>query len=109
MKILDDAAAEGGAHEFAVELEIGDEPDGARVRELWEYCPEDLDHGVPHALVRCEGGKVETADVRAALERFNAASDGGWRWTADALAAYLLHELCGVALLDRREPPSRDA
>ena len=95
MKILDDAA-DRGAHEFAVELETGGEPDGAA-------------HGAPHVLVRCEGGKADPADVRAALERFNAAPDDGWRWTADALAAYLLHELCGIALLDRGESPSGDA
>ncbi len=108
MRILDDAA-EAGAHEFAVELETRDEPDGERVRELWESAPDDVAHGVPHALVRCEGGKVPTADVRAALERFNAMPEDGWRWTADALAAYLLHELCRIALLDCREPSSSDA
>ena len=87
MRILDDAA-EAGAHEFAVELEPEGETEGGQV------------------LVRCAGGKADTAAVRAALERFNAAPGDGWRWTADALAAYLLHELCGIALLDRREPPS---
>ena len=58
--------------------------------------------------MRCEGGKVDADDVRAALERFNARPGDGWRWTADALAAYLLDELCGIALLDCREPPSGD-
>ena len=57
------------------------------------------------ALVRCEGGKADTATVWAALERFNEAPDNGWRWTVDALAAYLLDELCGIALLDCRYPP----
>ena len=107
MKLLDDVV-EAGTYEFAVELETADEPDGERVRELWESAPSHVAHGVPHALVRCEGGKVEAADVRAALERFNALPEDGWRWTADALAAYLLHELCGIALLDCREPPSGD-
>ena len=76
------------------------------MRALWASAPDGVAHGVPHALVRCEGGRVGTADVRAALERFNAVADDGWRWTADALMAYLLHELCGIALLDCREPPS---
>ena len=109
MRILDDAAAEAGAREFAVELETEGEPDGARVRERWRAAPDDAAHGVPHVLVRCGGGKADAADVRAALERFNAAPGDDWRWTADALAAYLLRELCGIALLDCREPPSGDA
>ena len=108
MRILDDDA-EDGAHEFAVELETDGEPDGARLRELWQAAPDDAAHGVPHVLVRCEGRKADAAAVRAALGRFNAAPGDGWRWTADALAAYLLGELCGIALLDCREPPSGDA
>ena len=106
MKILDDGPADAGAHAFAVELETGDEADGARARERWESAPDSAEHGVPHAIVRCEGGKADTADVRAALKRFNEAPDDGWRWTVDALAAHLLHELCGIALLDCRYPPS---
>lgn len=90
-------------------LKTGDEPDDAQVREMWKAAPDHVADGVPHGLVRCEGGKVETADVPAALERFNAAPDNGWRWTAEALRAYLLQELCGIALLDCREPPSGDA
>ena len=82
---------------------------GAEVRARWESAPDDAARGVPHALVRCEGGKVATGVVRAALERFNAEPGDGWRWTADALAAHLLQELCGIALLDCREPPSGDA
>ncbi len=106
MKILDDGPVDTGAHAFAVELETGDEADGAQVRELWASAPGNAEHGVPHAMVRCEGGKADTADVRAALERFNEAPEDGWRWTVDALAAHLLHELCGIALLDCRYPPS---
>ena len=87
MRILEDAA-EAGAHEFTVELETEGALEGALV------------------LVRCADGKADTAAVRAALERFNAAPEDGWRWTMDALAAYLLHELCGIALFDRREPPT---
>ena len=109
MKILDDGPADAGAHAFAVELETGDEADGAQVREQWTSAPDNAEHGVPHALVRCAGGRADTAAVRAALERFNEAPDDGWRWTVDALAAYLLHELCGIALLDCRYPPSSDA
>ena len=109
MKILDDTPAVAGAHEFAVELETGGERDAKRVRELWESAPDSAEFGVPHAIVRCGGGKADIADVRAALERFNEASDNGWRWTVDALAAYLLQELCGIALLDCRYPPSSDA
>ena len=105
MRILDEAA-EAGAREFAVELETGGEPDGARLRDRWRAAPDGAAHGVPHALVRCGGGKVEAGEVRAALERFNAAPADGWRWTADALAAHLLQELCGVSLLDCREPPA---
>ena len=109
MRILDDAAAEAGAHEVAVQLETEGEPDGARVRGRRNAAPDDAAHGVPHALVRCEGGKADPSAVRSALERFNAGTEDGWRWTVDALAAYLLGELCGIALLDRREPPSGDA
>ena len=76
---------------------------------LLASAPDSADHRVPHAVVRCEGGKADTAAVRAALERFNAASDNGWCWTVDALAAFLLHELCGIALLDCRYPPTGDA
>ena len=109
MKILDDGPAESGAHAFAVELETGGEPDGAQVRELWASAPDSAEHGVPHAIVRCEGGKADPADVGAALRRFNEAPDDGWCWTVDALAAHLLHELCGIALLDCRHPPSTSA
>ena len=109
MKILDDGPADAGAHAFAVELETGGEPDGAQVRELWESAPDNAEHGVPHAIVRCEGGKADTADVRPALQRFNEAPDNGWRWTVDALAAHLLHDLCGIVLLDCRRPLSSGA
>ena len=109
MKILEDTAAEAGAHEFAVELETGDEADGAQVRESWESGPDSTGLGVPHAIVRCEGGKADTANVRAALERFNEAQDNGWRWTVDALSAYLLQELCGIGLLDCRYPTTGEA
>ena len=109
MKILDDGPADAGAHEFAVELETGDGADGAQVREQWTSAPDNAEHGVPHALVRCAGGKADTAAVRAALERFNEAPDNGWRWTVDALAACLLDELCGIALLDCRYPPTSGA
>ena len=104
MKILDDGPADAGAHAFAVELETGDEPDGAQVRELWESAPDGGDYGVPHAVVRCERGKADVTDVRAALRRFNEAPEDGWRWTVDALASHLLHELCGIALMDAATP-----
>ena len=109
MKILDDGPSDTGAHAFAVELETGDEADGAQVGELWALAPDNAEHGVPHAIVRCEGGKADTADVRAALRRFNEAPENGWRWTVDALAAHLLQDLCGIALLDCRYPPSSGA
>ena len=109
MKILDDGSGDAGAHAFAVEMETGDEPDGAQVRELWESAPGSGDWGVPHAIVRCEGGKADTAEVRAALQRFNEAPDNGWRWTVDALASHLLHELCGIVLLDCRRLVSSGA
>ena len=108
MRILEDGADGAGAHEFAVEMETGDEPGGAQVRKLWELAPASARHGLPHAIVRCGGGKADTAAVRAALERFNEAPDNGWRWTVDALTAYLLHELCGISLLDCRHPPTGD-
>ena len=108
MKILDDGPADASAHAFAVELETGDEPDGAEVRELWASATDTGEYGVPHAIVRCGGGKADLADVRAALRRFNEARDDGWRWTVDALAAYLLHDLCGIVLLDCRRPVSSD-
>ena len=79
------------------------------MRGLWESVPDGGDYGTPHAIVRCEGGKADAADVRAVLRRFNEAPDDGWRWSVDALAAHLLHELCGIALLDCRHPPSTSA
>ena len=66
MKILADAPAEAGAH----------------LRESWEPAPDSAEHGVPHAIVRCEGGKAATAHVRAALERFNEAPEDGWLRTS---------------------------
>ena len=102
MRILDDGPADAGAHEFAVELEIeGD----ARLRDLWEKATDKGEHGVPFARVRCEGGKIDPAALRASLERFNEAPDDGWRWNPEALAAYLLDDLCGVALVGWPEPP----
>ena len=104
MKILDDGRSDNGAHEFTVEMETGDEPDGAKVRELWKSATDGGDYGVAHAVVRAEGGKADAAALRASLERFNERPDNGWRWTVDA---HLLHDLCGVALLDSRYPPTR--
>ena len=106
MRILDDGPADAGAHTFTVELDTRDEPDAEQVQELWESAPDTGTYGGPHAIVRAEGGKVDTAVLWPVLERFNQAPDDGWRWTVDALAAYLLHELCGVALLDFRQPPN---
>jgi len=102
MRILDDGPADAGAHEFAVELQ----PDDAQARERWESAADKGGHGVPHATVRCEGGKVDPAALRASLERFNEAPDDGWRWTTEALAAHLLHDLCGVSLVGWLEPPN---
>ena len=48
---------------------------------------------------------ADQAVLRASLERFNEAPDDGWRWSVDALAAHLLHDLCGVALVGWPEPP----
>ena len=87
MKILEDGPAEAGAHTFTVELEIGDEA------------------GEPHALVRCDGGKTDTEVLRDALERFNVPPDDGWCWTTDALAAHLLHDLCGITLVGYHDRP----
>ena len=63
------------------------------------------DYGVPHATVRCEDGKIDPALLRASLGRFNETTDQGWRWAVEALAAQLLHDLCGVALVGWLEPP----
>ena len=100
MRILDDGPAEAGAHEFAVELRIDD----AGLRERWESAADKGEYGVPHATVRCEGGKIDPGALRASLQRFNEAPDDGWRWTPEALAAHLLHDLCGVALVGWLEP-----
>ena len=81
------------------------EPDDAQARERWESAADKGEYGVPHAMVRCEGGKIDPATLRASLERFNEAPDDGWRWTVEALAAHLLHDLCGVALVGWLEPP----
>ena len=102
MRILDDGPAGADAHEFTVELQIDD----AGLRERWESAADKGEHGVPYAMVRCEGGKVEAAALRASLERFNEAPDDGWRWTVEALTAHLLHDLCGVALIGWLEPPN---
>ena len=80
MRILDDGPAGAGAHEFAVESEIeGD----ARLRDLWEKATDKGEHGVSFARVRREGSKID----------------------AEALAVYLLHDPCGVALVSWPEPP----
>ncbi len=107
MRILEDRSDDDEAHEFVVELEIDDARDGA-LRELWESAPDKGDYGGPHAMVRCEGGKVAPSALRALLRRFNEPPDDGWRWSAEALAAYLLHDLCGVVLLGWPYPPNRE-
>lgn len=101
MRILDDGPAGAGAHEFAVELQ----PDDAQARERWQSAADKGGYGVPHATVRCEDGKIDPAALRASLGRFNETSCG-WRWTVEALAAHLLHDLCGVALVGWLEPPN---
>ena len=105
MRILDDGPAGAGAHEFAVELRPHDE----QARELWESAADRGDYVVPHAMVRCEDGKIDPAPLRASLGRFNGTSGDGWRWTVEALAAHLLHDLCGVALVGWLEPPDSAA
>ena len=101
MRILDERPESAGAREFAVELRIDD----ARLRERWESAKDRGEHGVPHATVRCEGGGIDAAALRTSLERFNEAPNDGWRWTAEALAAHLLDDLCGVSLVGWLEPP----
>ena len=105
MRILEDGPDGAGAHAFAVELEIDDE--GAALRRLWDSAPDRSEYGVPYAMVRCEGGRIGTSALRASLRRFNKPPDDGWRWTVEALAAHLLQELCGVALLGFPFPPNR--
>ena len=105
MRILDDGPDGAGAHEFAVRLEI-DERSGAQ-RQLWESAPDKGEYGGPHALVRCEGGRIAASALRASLRRFNEPPDDRWRWSAEALSAYLLHDLCGVALVGWPYPPNR--
>ena len=78
MRILDDGPADAGAHEFAVELD----PDDAQAGERWESAADKGEYGVPHAMVRCEGRKIDPAALRASLERFRSARrrlamDGG--------------------------------
>ena len=106
MKILEDGS-DDDAHEFVVELEIDDARSGA-LRELWESAPDKGDYGGPHAMVRCAGSKVAPSSLRASLRRFNEPPDDGWRWSVEALAAYLLHDLCGVVLLRWPYPPNRE-
>lgn len=106
IKILDDAPADAGAHEFVVELAM-DDSDGGLLRELWESAPDKGDYGVPYALVRSDGGRIDARALRASLQRFNEPADDGWRWTAEALAAHLLYDLCGIALVSWRYPPNR--
>ena len=105
MRILEDGPDEAGAHAFAVELDIDD--GNAALRGLWESAADRGEYGVPYAMVRCEGGRVGTSALRASLRRFNERPDDGWRWTVEALAAHLLQDLCGVALLGFPFPPNR--
>ena len=107
MNILKDGS-DDDAHEFVVELEIDDARGGA-LCELWESAPDKGEYGGPYAIVRCTGGKLVPSVLRASLQRFNEPPDNRWRWTTEALAAYLLHDLCGIALLDCRLPPSSGA
>ena len=106
MKIFEDGS-DDDAHEFVVELEIDDARGGA-LRELWESSPDKGDYGGPYAMVRCAGSKVAPSALRASLRRFNEPPDDGWRWSVEALAAYLLHDLCGVVLLGWPYPPNRE-
>lgn len=108
MNILDDAPLDAATHAFAVELEIDNERDGDLVRELWETAPDKGDYGVPYAMVLCRDGKTETATLRASLARFNQPPEYGWRWTAEALAAHLLSDLCGITVAGWQYPPNRD-
>lgn len=105
MRILDDGPEGAEAHGFAVEMAIED-GDGA-LRDLWDGAPDKGAYGVPYVLVRCEGREIRASAVRESLRRFNEPSDDGWRWNAEALAAHLLHDLCGIALLGFSCPPSR--
>ena len=105
MNILDDAPPDAATHAFAVELEIDDEKDGDLVRELWDAVPDKGDYGVSYAMVLCKDGRIGTAALRAALQRFNEPPEDGWRWTVDALAAHLLSDLCGITLAGWRYPP----
>ena len=80
------------------------------------FRPSDLDsteYGAPHSIVRCEGGKGDTVDVRAALERFNEAPDNGLRLSADALAAMAgsgqVTRMKGIVWHIRAKPPAVDA
>ena len=107
IKILDDAPLDDDAHEFTVELEV-DDADGGIARRLWESAPDRDGLRRPHALVRSEGGRIDTGALRASLERFNEPRDDGWEWTAEALAAHLLHDLCGIAVVSWRYPPDHD-
>ena len=51
--------------------------DASALREMWASAADGGDYGVLHAIVRCEGGKVDTEALRAALERFNEAPEDG--------------------------------
>ena len=109
MKILDDSPGDAGAHAFAVELETGDEPDGAQVRELWASAADKGEYGVPACDRAVRGRQGRRGGRAGALQRFNEAPDNGWRWTVDALASHLLHERCGIVVLDCRRPVSSGA
>lgn len=60
MRILDDCPGGADAREFTVEFQ----PDDAQARERWESAADKGDHGVPHATVRWEGGRVDPAALR---------------------------------------------
>ena len=108
MKILEEAPLGDDAHYFAVELKVSDDPEDARLRELWESAPDKGEFGVPHAAVICEADMTEPSTLRATLKRFNQSEDE-WQWSLDALARHLLRELCGIELVGGgRCPPNRE-
>ena len=106
MKILDDGADDFGAHEFAVELVTGDEADGAQLRKLWESAPDKGDYGIPHALVRCEGGKVDTArtcgpPLSASTRRPTTAGAGRWMHWRPTCCTSCAGSRCSTAVTRR--------
>ena len=68
MKILEEAPLGAGAHYFAVELEITDDPEDGDCANCGNPPTDKGEFGVLHAGLICETEKTDTSLLRAYLQ-----------------------------------------